>query len=89
LLATNVTGLTFWLGFPIFYVIGCAHQDYRKQLDASPQEQQFYKETSLLPFQAMIEGRAKKPYDIPTNPFLASAAVTLGAYAIRYSRGKL
>eukprot|EP00029_Vermamoeba_vermiformis_P002385 TRINITY_DN1275_c0_g2_i1.p2 TRINITY_DN1275_c0_g2~~TRINITY_DN1275_c0_g2_i1.p2 ORF type:complete len:236 (-),score=36.07 TRINITY_DN1275_c0_g2_i1:27-734(-) len=46
--------LVYWAPFPIFYIVGCAHQDMREKETLS---ENFYKKTSLLPFKAIIEGR--------------------------------
>ncbi|RUS33269.1 hypothetical protein BC938DRAFT_472292 [Jimgerdemannia flammicorona] len=46
--------ILYWGGYPVFWFIGSAHQDYRqrKTLPAS-----FYEKTSLIPFQAIVQGR--------------------------------
>lgn len=44
----------YWSGFPLFLYVGCLHQDGRlkEKLPA-----QYYDETSVVPFMAIIEGR--------------------------------
>jgi uncharacterized membrane protein len=56
-LSSGIYGnVLFWAGFPVFWYIGSLHQDYRqKQEGRLPDE--FYSKTSLLPFQAIAEGR--------------------------------
>ena len=44
----------FWGSFPVFWIIGSLHQDYRLKQDMS---KAFFEKTSLLPFKAIIEGR--------------------------------
>lgn len=51
------TDVAFFAGFPIFAVIGCAHQDHRKRNSPRHDLEQFYAETSLLPFMAILTGR--------------------------------
>lgn len=42
--------LAFFAGFPLFAVIGCAHQDRRKLADGGPDFQRFHAATAFLPF---------------------------------------
>eukprot|EP00455_Lapot_gusevi_P008484 TRINITY_DN13705_c0_g1_i1.p1 TRINITY_DN13705_c0_g1~~TRINITY_DN13705_c0_g1_i1.p1 ORF type:complete len:233 (-),score=24.74 TRINITY_DN13705_c0_g1_i1:137-835(-) len=44
----------FWAGFPIVWFAGSLHQDYR-QRQKFPSA--YYEKTSVLPFQAILEGR--------------------------------
>jgi len=50
----RIIDLVFYGGFPLFWIIGSIHQDYRLK-KTLPEE--LYKQTSILPFQAIIEGR--------------------------------
>jgi uncharacterized membrane protein len=49
-----LSDILFWGSFPAFWTVGSMHQDSRleKTLPKS-----FYEQTSLLPFQAVWEGR--------------------------------
>lgn len=51
------TDILFFGGFAVFAVIGCAHQDRRKQKEQDGQLEAFFAETSLLPFVAIASGR--------------------------------
>jgi uncharacterized membrane protein len=42
--------LAFFAGFPIFAVVGCAHQDRRKLADGGPEFRRFHAATPFLPF---------------------------------------
>jgi uncharacterized membrane protein len=46
----NAAELVFFAGFPIFAVLGCAHQDRRKRVSLGEPYARFCAETSLLPF---------------------------------------
>ncbi len=46
----NAAELAFFAGFPIFAVLGCAHQDRRKLASLGAPYASFCAETSLLPF---------------------------------------
>lgn len=46
--------ILFWGSFPAFWLVGSAHQDVRKRKEL-PEE--YFEKTSLLPFQAILEGR--------------------------------
>eukprot|EP00897_Mesotaenium_endlicherianum_P004758 jgi/Mesen1/430/ME000100S10664 len=59
--------VVYWAGFPILWYVGCLHQDQRQR---AVLPKQFYDETSLMPFGAIIEGRnslkqAVKEFDKP------------------------
>lgn len=47
----------FFGGFVVFAVVGSAHQDARKRVTEGDGLGQFYGETSLLPFGAIVTGR--------------------------------
>ena len=46
----NTAELAFFAGFPIFAVVGCAHQDRRKLASLGGPYRHFCDQTSLLPF---------------------------------------
>ncbi len=46
----NAAELVFFAGFPVFAVIGCAHQDRRKRVTLGEPYVRFCAKTSLLPF---------------------------------------
>jgi uncharacterized membrane protein len=46
----NAAELAFFAGFPIFAVLGCAHQDRRKLASLGEPYRSFCDETALLPF---------------------------------------
>jgi len=85
LLATTAPAYFFWGGFPVFYLIGCAHQDYRKKMD--PANAKLYQQSSLLPFQAIIQGNNKlRPDELSWQTLLGSTAATAVIYAARIIR---
>ena len=64
----------FFGGFPVYGLIGAAHQDVRKQREAGQDLRAFYDETSLLPFWAILTGRNR--LELSELPF---AALGIGA----------
>jgi uncharacterized membrane protein len=52
-----LTDVVFFGGFALFCVIGCAHQDARKRATLGAELDQYFAETSLLPFGAIVSGR--------------------------------
>ena len=73
----------FFGGFPVYGVIGAAHQDARKQRDEGRRLQDFYDETSLLPFWAILTGRNR--LELSELPFAAlgiGAAVAIVLYLL-------
>jgi len=87
MLATTSTGLVFWGGFPVFYIIGCVHQDYRKKMDL--ENRKFMEQSSLLPFKAIIDGRnTLKTEELNSTSFLVSTAAVTALYLIRFLRAK-
>ncbi len=46
----SASDLAFFAGFPLFAVVGCAHQDQRKLATAGEAFQRFHAETRFLPF---------------------------------------
>jgi len=47
----------FWGGFPVFAVVSAIHQDRRMLASGSPEFRSFYRQTSFLPFGAILAGR--------------------------------
>lgn len=47
--SSRLVPITFWLGFPAFWIVGSLHQDARKRSENIPKE--FFDKTSVLPFQ--------------------------------------
>mmetsp|Transcript_44235 Transcript_44235/g.72005 ORF Transcript_44235/g.72005 Transcript_44235/m.72005 type:complete len:232 (+) Transcript_44235:109-804(+) len=69
--------VVFWGGFPLFWIIGSLHQDYR-QRQTMPKS--YYEQTSLLPFAAIIEGRNSLSEAIKEmNPRAAGISASLYA----------
>lgn len=52
-----VADVLFFGGFVAFGLIGCAHQDARKRREEGERLGEFYRQTSLLPFAAILTGR--------------------------------
>lgn len=51
--------VVFFGGFVIFAIVGGSHQDARKQATDDGSLSEFYAETSLLPFRAILSGRTR------------------------------
>jgi uncharacterized membrane protein len=68
--ASLAAPILFWGGFPVFYVVGGMHQDYR-QRNTKPSD--YYEDTSFLPLVAILDGR-----QVGSRAF---AEVTAQAYA--------
>ena len=47
----------FFGGMLVYSLIGCAHQDWRKQQSADEKTRRFFAETSFFPFAAIASGR--------------------------------
>jgi len=52
----HLADVLFFSGFPVFGIVGAIHQDMRKRAAGGPMEA-LYRETSLLPFGAILSGR--------------------------------
>ena len=78
--------MVFWSAFPVFWIVGSLHQDYRKKLEGQlPNE--FWQKTSLLPFKAIIEGRNSLVLSEFNGPVLiGSVAVGLAKYLPLFKR---
>lgn len=69
----------YWLPYAVFFVVGGMHQDTRQRLE-KPAE--YYEKTSLIPFQAILEGRNSLHLAVQEmNWHAAAVAVTLAMVA--------
>ncbi|CAI5464215.1 unnamed protein product [Closterium sp. Yama58-4] len=66
--------MVYWAGYPLIWLLGCPHQDMR-QHGLLPD--QFFKETSFLPFAAIAEGRnsLKEALKEFNKPVLATSLI--------------
>lgn len=72
--------IAFFAGFPIFALIGCAHQDSRKRLDPSFDE--YFAFTGFLPFASHLTGKGRVVLgELPWLGLLIGAAAGVGIYA--------
>eukprot|EP00245_Coleochaete_scutata_P005841 TRINITY_DN19734_c0_g1_i1.p1 TRINITY_DN19734_c0_g1~~TRINITY_DN19734_c0_g1_i1.p1 ORF type:complete len:230 (-),score=26.39 TRINITY_DN19734_c0_g1_i1:467-1156(-) len=67
--------VVYWGAYPIFWVVGSAHQDYRQRQELPAA---LYEKTSLLPFAAIAEGRnSLEPISEELNkPTIATAVMS-------------
>lgn len=83
LLNPFMTDVLFFAGFPVFAIIGCAHQDHRKRHAQGERLEQFFAETSLLPFVAILSGRNKMATsELPWFAILLGLAISYGLYRL-------
>ncbi len=83
LLNPFLTDILFFAGFPAFAIIGCAHQDHRKRHAHGERLEQFFAETSLLPFMAILTGRNKLALkELPWFAVFLGGAVSYGLYQL-------
>jgi len=85
LISRRLFDILFYGGFPVFWIIGSLHQDYSHQVRGK-HSKEFYEQTSVLPFQAILEGRnslskAISEFNVP----FAILTVPLGI-AVKYNR---
>lgn len=77
------TDVIFFAGFPLFAIIGCAHQDARKRNDPQHALEQFFAETSLLPFAAILTGRTRLvASELPWLALILGTGAAIGIYAL-------
>lgn len=77
------TDVVFFGGFAVFGIIGCAHQDYRKQKNFNENFGQLYAETSLLPFWAILTGRNRLVLkELPWFALILGLAIAVGLYLL-------
>jgi len=73
----------FFGAFPVYGIIGAAHQDVRKQREDARRLRAFYDETSLLPFWAIITGRNRLELsELPLAALGIGAAVATVIYLL-------
>jgi uncharacterized membrane protein len=65
--------VAFWAGFPLFAVIGCAHQDRRKLATGGDAYRAWHADTPFLPF----TGRATLRGLRETSPLVIAIGVAL------------
>lgn len=71
--------VAFFAGFPIFAIVGCAHQDARKRLDA--RFNSYFAYTSFWPFGAQISRRGGLVVaELPWLWLLVGVVVALGMF---------
>jgi uncharacterized membrane protein len=64
----------FFGGTLVYSILGSAHQDWRKRLEAGPEMKRFYAETSFFPFVAIAAGRTRfEPREIGGGAFVIGA----------------
>lgn len=78
-----VSDFVFFVGFPVFALLGCWHQDVRKLADGKEEFQQFHAATPFVPFSggAALQGLREMPL-----PIALGVGVTL---AIRWFHSSL
>lgn len=75
--------VAFFGGFAVFTLIGCAHQDARRRETDGETLREFFAETSLLPFGAIVAGRTRlAPGELSWAAILVGAGVGYGLYLL-------
>jgi uncharacterized membrane protein len=78
-----LTDVMFFGGFALFCVIGCAHQDARKRAVRGDELEQYFAETSLLPFGAILSGRNRLAWsELPWLGLGVGAALATTIYLL-------
>ncbi len=80
----TTTDLCYWLGYPIFYIIGGMHQDQRFKKILG---EDFYSHSSLMPFFATLQGKNElhlSDFDFQRAVYAVAIMVALGG--IKYLR---
>jgi uncharacterized membrane protein len=78
-----VTDILFFGGLFVYGVIGCMHQDARKQETEGEPFAAFVRETSLVPFAAIITGRTKLVVsELPWLGLCVGVAAAIGFYQL-------
>ena len=76
-----LTDVLFFGGFALFSVIGCAHQDARKRATRGAELDEYFAETSLLPFGAIVSGRNRLVWsELPWLGLVVGAATATTLY---------
>jgi uncharacterized membrane protein len=85
LLEGFLTDVLFFGGLLLYSVVGCLHQDARKRATEGERFAQFYRETSFLPFVALLAGRTRLPlYQLPWLPLLVGAVAAGVFYRLHW-----
>jgi uncharacterized membrane protein len=75
----------FFGGALVYSILGSAHQDWRKRLEAGPEMQRFYAETSFFPFVAIAVGRTRfKAREIGAAAFAIGAILYAVVFVFHY-----
>ena len=78
-----VNDVLFFGGVFLVGLLGCMHQDARKKVTEKGVLDEFYAETSLLPFVAIATGRGKLvPSELPWIGIAVGGAVSVGLYLL-------
>jgi uncharacterized membrane protein len=73
--------VAFFGGMAAFALVGCAHQDSRKRVEGGAGMDEFFAETSLLPFAAILTGRNRLVLgELPWLGLGLGAALSWGFY---------
>ena len=76
-----VNDVLFFGGVALVGLLGCMHQDARKKITEKGTLDEFYAETSLLPFVAIATGRGRLVVsELPWLGIAIGAAISLGIY---------
>lgn len=77
------TDAVFFGGFIVYGLAGAAHQDYRKRTEEGGRLAEFYAQTSLVPFAAVVSGRTKLTLsELPWTALLLGLAMGIGVYRL-------
>jgi len=68
--------VAFWAGFPLFAIVGCAHQDRRKLATLGPEYRSWHAGTAFLPFTGAASLRGLR--ELPPRALAIGVAVTVG-----------
>ncbi len=76
-----VNDVLFFGGVALVGLFGCMHQDARKKITEKGTLDEFYAETSLVPFAAIVSGRGKLVvHELPWLGIAVGAAISLAIY---------
>lgn len=81
LLATKLVGAIFMTGLGIQAVLGALHQDRKLIASRGPVYAEFVRETSIVPFGAILRGRQRFVWG--EMPWVAIGAATASVFALR------
>ena len=78
-----LTDVVFFGGFALFCVVGCAHQDARKRATRGAELADYFAQTSLLPFGAILAGRNRVvASELPWLGLAVGAAAATAIYLL-------